>query len=459
MQEQENISCCEQTKENQIIHGVIWKQLLIFFFPIVLGTFFQQIYNTADAIVVGRFVGTEALAAVGGSTSQIINLIVGFFVGLSSGATVVISQYYGAKEKEGLQNALHTAFAFSVLGSILISVIGIVASPVLLRLMNTTPDVIEPSTAYLRIYFAGILFVFIYNVGSGILRAVGDSKRPLYYLIVCCIINIILDIVFVVGFDMGVAGAAIATVFAQGVSAVLVTAALCRSTDIFRLTLKKIRIHKDALELLLKIGLPAGLQSVMYSFSNIIIQTSLNSFGTETMAAWTAYGKIDSFFWMVISAFGISITTFVGQNYGARKFGRMRKSVRICIGMAMGASVAISAVFLLFGKYVYQLFTTDASVIEIGMHMMLLMAPAYAVYVFIEVYSGALRGTGDVLVSMLMTCGGVCVLRVLWVWFIVPLKPIIDTILYSYPISWTLTAILFIFYYRRKCRMIPDTDE
>jgi putative MATE family efflux protein len=448
-----------ESNKNQIIHGVIWKQLLIFFFPIVLGTFFQQIYNTADAIVVGRFVGTEALAAVGGSTSQIINLIVGFFVGLSSGATVVISQYYGAHEREGLQKALHTAFAFSLVGSVLITVVGIVFSPTLLRLMNTTEEVIGPSTTYLRIYFAGILFVFLYNVGSSILRAVGDSKRPLYYLIVCCIINIVLDVVLVVGLKMGVAGAAIATVFAQGVSAVLVVLALCRSTDLFRLEIRKIRFHKEALELLIKIGLPAGLQSVMYSFSNIIIQTSLNSFGTNTMAAWTAYGKIDSFFWMVISAFGISITTFVGQNYGARKFGRMRKSVRICIGMAMGASVAISAVFLLFGKYVYQLFTTDAAVVEIGMHMMVLMAPAYAVYVFIEVYSGALRGTGDVLVPMLMTCGGVCVLRIFWVLFIVPLKPVIDTIIYSYPISWTLTALMFILYYRRKCAQIPDTDE
>lgn len=448
-----------QSKENQIISGVIWKQLLIFFFPIVLGTFFQQIYNTADAVVVGRFVGTEALAAVGGSTSQIINLIVGFFVGLSSGATVVISQYYGAREKQGLQNALHTAFAFSVVGSVVISVIGIWLSPMMLRWMNTTEEVIAPSTTYLRIYFAGIIFVFIYNVGSSILRAVGDSRRPLYYLIVCCFINILLDVVLVVFFHMGVAGAAIATVFAQGVSAVLVVLALCRSKDIFRLELKQVRFHRDALELLLKIGLPAGLQSVMYSASNIIIQTSLNSFGTNTMAAWTAYGKIDSFFWMVISAFGISITTFVGQNYGARKFGRMRKSVRICIGMAMGASVAISAIFLIFGKYVYQMFTTDATVIEIGMHMMTLMAPAYAVYVFIEVYSGALRGTGDVLVPMLMTCGGVCVLRVLWVWFIVPLKPVIDTILYSYPISWTLTALLFIFYYRKKCQQFPDSDE
>ena len=448
-----------ESKENQIIHGVIWKQLLLFFFPIVLGTFFQQIYNTADAIVVGRFVGTEALAAVGGSTSQIINLIVGFFVGLSSGATVVISQYYGAHDRENLSRALHTAFAFSLVGSVVITAVGLICSPVLLRVMNTTEEVIGPSATYLRIYFGGILFVFIYNIGSSILRAVGDSRRPLYYLIVCCIINIVLDIVLVVGLGMGVAGAAIATVFAQGVSAVLVVMALCRSTDLFRLEIRKIRFHREALELLIKIGLPAGLQSVMYSFSNVIIQTALNAFGTNTMAAWTACGKIDSFFWMVINAFGISITTFVGQNYGARKFGRMRKSVRICIAMAVGASISISAIFILFGRYVYQLFTTDAAVVEIGMHMITMMAPAYAIYVFIEIYSGALRGTGDVLVPMLMTCGGVCVLRILWMMFVVPLKPVIDTIIYSYPISWTLTALMFIFYYRKKCAQIPDTDE
>ena len=433
--------------------------MLLFFFPIVLGTFFQQIYNTADAIVVGRFVGTEALAAVGGSTSQIINLIVGFFVGLSSGATVVISQYYGARDRENLSKALHTAFAFSLVGSVVITAVGLICSPILLRVMNTTEEVIGPSATYLRIYFGGILFVFIYNIGSSILRAVGDSRRPLYYLIVCCIINIVLDIVLVVGLGMGVAGAAIATVFAQGVSAVLVVMALCRSTDLFRLEIRKIRFHREALELLIKIGLPAGLQSVMYSFSNVIIQTALNAFGTNTMAAWTACGKIDSFFWMVINAFGISITTFVGQNYGARKFGRMRKSVRICIAMAVGASISISAIFILFGRYVYQLFTTDAAVVEIGMHMITMMAPAYAIYVFIEIYSGALRGTGDVLVPMLMTCGGVCVLRILWMMFVVPLKPVIDTIIYSYPISWTLTALMFIFYYRKKCAQIPDTDE
>lgn len=449
----------EEREQNQIVHGVIWKQLLIFFFPIVLGTFFQQIYNTVDAIVVGRFVGTEALAAVGGSTSQIINLIVGFFVGLASGATVIISQFYGARNVKDLQDSLHTAMAFSLVGSILISAIGITQAPLLLRLMNTPENVMEGSISYLRIYFAGVIFVFIYNVGSSILRAVGDSKRPLYYLIVCCIINVILDVLLVVVFHMGVAGAAIATVVAQAIRAILILIALCRSKDLYHLVIRDIRFHKESLKLLLKIGLPAGFQSTMYNLSNMIIQTSLNGFGTETMAAWTAYSKIDAFYWMVISAFGISITTFVGQNYGARKFGRMRKSVRVCIGMSLVSAVIISAMMLLFGTHIYQLFTTEAPVIEIGMHMMRLMAPAYAIFVFIEILSGALRGIGDVMIPMLMTCGGVCVLRVLWVLFAVPLNPTIDMIIYSYPVSWTLTALMFVFYYRKKCQQMPDTDE
>ena len=449
----------QEQERNQIIHGVIWKQLLIFFFPIVLGTFFQQIYNTADAIIVGRFVGTEALAAVGGSTSQIINLIVGFFVGLASGPTVVISQFYGAKNQKDLQEALHTSIAFSLVGSVFITFLGMTLSPKLLKLMNTPDNVMADSTTYLQIFFAGILFVFIYNVGSGILRAVGDSKRPLYYLIVCCFINIVLDIVLVVYFHMGVAGAAIATVVAQGVSAVLIIITLCRSKDIYRLIFKDIRFHKRAFQDLLKIGLPAGFQAMMYNVSNMIIQTALNGFGTETMAAWTAYGKIDAFYWLVISAFGVAITTFVGQNYGARKFGRMIKSVRICIGMSLGSAVAISVTLLGFGRYIYQMFTTDMSVIEIGMHMMWKMAPAYFLFVFIEILSGALRGMGDVFIPTLMVCGGVCVLRVIWILFAVPYNPTIDMILYSYPVSWALTAGMFILYYRKRRQQMPDTDE
>ena len=444
--------------EIDMCNGAILPKLLAFTLPLMCSSVLQLLFNAADIIVVGNFAGDTALAAVGSNTA-LINLLTNFFLGLSIGANVLVARFYGAKAEEDVSDTVHTAMLLSVFSGIILTVIGCIGARQILIWMQTPEDVLPLATTYLRIYFIGMTSMMVYNFGSAILRAVGDSRRPLYYLIVCCFINILLDVVLVVFFHMGVAGAAIATVFAQGVSAVLVVLALCRSKDIFRLELKQVRFHRDALELLLKIGLPAGLQSVMYSASNIIIQTSLNSFGTNTMAAWTAYGKIDSFFWMVISAFGISITTFVGQNYGARKFGRMRKSVRICIGMAMGASVVISAVFLIFGKYVYQMFTTDATVIEIGMHMMTLMAPAYAVYVFIEVYSGALRGTGDVLVPMLMTCGGVCVLRVLWVWFIVPLKPVIDTILYSYPISWTLTALLFIFYYRKKCQQFPDSDE
>ena len=447
------------SKENQITHGVIWKQLLVFFFPILLGTFFQQIYNTADTVVVGRFVGTQALAAVGGSTSQIINLIVGFFTGLASGATVVISQHYGAKDQEGVQRGLRTAYAFSIVGGVIVSVLSILLTRPLLELLNTPEDIIQGSATYLFIYFEGLIFVFIYNVGAGILRAVGDSRRPLYFLIVCCFINIVLDIVLVVFFHMGVAGAAIATTFSQGVSAVLVTITLCRSTDMFKLHLRKIRFYAQPMAMILKIGLPAGLQSAMYSISNVIIQSSLNTFGTNTVAAWTAFSKIDSLYWMISGAFGIAITTCVGQNYGARKFGRMKKSINISLAMDFGSSVAISVLLLIFGGFVFRLFTTDAQVIDIGMGILRLMAPGYAAFAFVEIYSGALRGTGDVILPMLMTCGGICIFRVVWIFFILPLNNTLDMIVYSYPISWVLTGLLYIIYYFKKRQQFPDADE
>lgn len=432
---------------NQITEGIIWKQLLLFFFPIVMGTFFQQLYNTADTIVVGRFVGKEALASVGGSTAQIVNLIVGFFVGLASGSTVIISQFYGAKDQQNVNRSLHTAFAFSIVGSFFITFIGISIAPWLLRIMNTPENLMEDSVLYMRIYFAGILFVFIYNVGSSILRAVGDSKRPLYYLIVCCILNIILDLVLVIVFHMGVGGAAIATVVSQAVSAVLVTRALMKTDDLYQLKLKDIRFYKSALLSLIWIGLPTGIQSIMYNASNMFIQASLNTFGTDTMAAWTAFGKIDSFYWMVNSAFGIAVTTFVGQNFGAGKYDRMKKCVRIGIGMALITSLFFTVTFYLGGKPLFHLFTADSNVISIGMRMLHLIAPAYFLFVFIELLSGALRGTGDVMIPMIMTCCGVCLLRVLWIIFVVPLKPELETIIASYPITWFITAILFIVYY------------
>ena len=400
---------------NQITEGIIWRQLLLFFFPIVFGTFFQQLYNTIDTVIVGQFVGKAALASVGGSATQLINLVVGFFTGLSSGASVVIAQFFGAKDERSVKESLHTAYAFSILGSIVISALGIGLAPQLLRWMNTPEELLADSTLYLRIYFAGILFVFIFNVGSSILRAVGDSKNPLYYLIACCFINIFLDLLFVIVFHLGVAGVAYATFLSQAISALLVTHKLMTSHSILTLKIRDIRLHKNVLKSQLWIGLPAGFQSVMYSISNVIIQATLNRFGTDTVAAWSAYGKLDAIFWMVSGAIGISITTFVGQNYGARKYDRVHKSVRICLGIDSIISVILIVFLMLFRVPLFRLFTQDPSVIRIGSDMLALITPCYIFFVFIEVLAGALRGMGDVMIPTLITLLGVCVLRLIWI--------------------------------------------
>lgn len=439
---------------NQITEGIIWRQLLLFFFPIVFGTFFQQLYNTIDTVIVGQFVGKAALASVGGSATQLINLVVGFFTGLSSGASVVIAQFFGAKDERSVKESLHTAYAFSILGSIVISALGIGLAPQLLRWMNTPEELLADSTLYLRIYFAGILFVFIFNVGSSILRAVGDSKNPLYYLIACCFINIFLDLLFVIVFHLGVAGVAYATFLSQAISALLVTHKLMTSHSILTLKIRDIRLHKNVLKSQLWIGLPAGFQSVMYSISNVIIQAALNRFGTDTVAAWSAYGKLDAIFWMVSGAIGISITTFVGQNYGARKYDRVHKSVRICLGIDSIISVILIVFLMLFRVPLFRLFTQDPSVIRIGSDMLALITPCYIFFVFIEVLAGALRGMGDVMIPTLITLLGVCVLRLIWIAVVLQISPTVNAIIYSYPATWIATAVLFIIYYLYKKKRI-----
>lgn len=445
---------------NQITEGIIWKQLLIFFFPIVFGTFFQQLYNTIDTIIVGHFIGKSALASVGGSSTQIVNLVVGFFTGLSSGASVIIAQFYGARDERSVQESLHTAYAFSILGSIAISIPGILLAPHLLRWMNTPAELVRDSALYLRIYFAGILFVFIFNVGSSILRAIGDSKHPLYYLMVCCLLNIILDILCVVWLDMGVAGAAIATFFSQAASAALVTRKLMVSGGILKLSLKQLRFHANVLRSLLRIGMPAGFQSIMYSLSNVIIQSALNSFGTDTVAAWSVYGKLDAVFWMISGAIGISITTFVGQNFGARKYGRVKKSVRVCLGIDALISGVLVIFFLLLRNPLFRIFTNDADVIRIGCEMMALITPCYMFFICIEVLSGALRGIGDVIIPTLITLGGVCLFRILWLFGALQIRPTLNAIILSYPVTWLTTSILFILYYLyRKRRTLASTTN
>lgn len=433
--------------QNKITEGVIWKQLLIFFFPILFGTFFQQLYNAADAMIVGRFVGKEALSAVGGGTGTLIQLLVGFFVGVSSGASVIISQYYGAKREEMVGYAVHTAIAFSILAGLVMMVGGILAAPAVLRAMDTPADVLEPSILYIRIYFAGVVGNLVYNMGAGILRAVGDSKRPLYFLIASCLTNIILDVVFVVILRMGVAGAALATILSQALSAVLVIWVLIRTEDMHHLDIRRIGIDGRMFGRIIRIGLPAGLSSVMYSSSNVLIQSGINALGTDSVAAWTAYSKIDCIFWMIVSAFGISATTFVGQNYGAGKLDRVRKGIRTCTAMSLITTVVISAMLYFVGIHFYSLFTKDAAVVEIGIKMLRYLVPTYITYVVIEIFSGSLRGVGDCWMPTVISCLGICVLRVLWNLFVVPIKPDMYTIMFSYPLTWTVTSTMYILYY------------
>ena len=443
----------------QITECVIWKQLLIFFFPIVIGTFFQQIYNTADSIVVGRFVGKEALAAVGGSVNQIVNLVVEVFVGLTSGASVIVAQFYGAKDKKNLNKTLHTSYAFGIVTGFVVAVVGLLVTNTVLELMKTPQELMADSRLYLHIYFCGMIFNIIYNMGASILRAVGDSRRPLYVLMVTCGLNIVLDILLVVIFRLGVMGVAIATVSCQGISSILVTAMLMKEHPLFQLKLREIRFYRVSLNSVLRIGIPAALEATMYTIANLIIQVFVNELGTDTVAAWGTFAKIDAVYWMVVNAFGISITTFVGQNYGAGKVKRMRKSVGICLGMSYAGAILVSGVLYALAGPLYRLFTTDENVVRIGVDMMHFLLPSYFMYVVIGILSGALRGAGRVLVPMLLTCGGVCLIRIVWMFGVFPGHPGINTIMLSYPVSWGITAVLFIIYYFRKFPKVKNVQE
>lgn len=435
--------------QNQITEGPILKPLLSFFFPILLGTFFQQLYNTVDAIIVGNFVGTAALGAVGGPTAVLINFLVNLFVGLSSGATVVIAQYYGARQGEDLSETVHTGIALALCAGVLITGLGLAISGPVLQLMGTPDDVMGYALTYLRVYFCGTVASFIYNMGASILRAVGDTKRPLYFLIAACLTNIVLDLLFVVGLNLGVLGVGLATVLSQVVSAVLVAVVLLQPGTVYSVDLKSISLTSDKLRRILRIGLPAGIQSNMYTISNMVLQSCINSFGTATIAAWTAFGKVDGFYWMVSGAFGVSITTFVSQNFGARKYARLRRGVLVCLGVTFAVSALISVLFCGGAPILLRMFTNDADVIALGGRILWFTAPFYVTFVCIEIFSGAVRGTGDSLKPMLLTCSGVCVLRVLWVLLVLPHYNVLETVLVSYPISWTVTSILYLIYYFR----------
>ena len=432
---------------NAITEGVIWKEMLRYFFPLLFGTFFQQLYNTVDAVIVGRFVGSEALAAVGGSAAMIVNLFVGFFTGLASGATVIIAQYYGAKRKDDVTKAVHNAVAVAIAGGALFTIAGLIFAPWGIQILNTPSDTVEMSVLYLRIYFIGMIPNLMYNMGAGILRAVGDSKRPLIVLIFATFCNIILDIVLVLELNLGVAGVAIATIICQTISGLFILYILTHLNDSYKLNLTKISFDRGILLKTLHIGLPAGFQSMMYTLSNLVIQAAINSFGKDAVSAWAAYGKIDVLLWMITGSLGISVTTFVGQNYGAGKHDRVRQSVRQGLIITSLFTIVLSALMYYFRIPLLSLFTTEEGVLKFGDVMMCAMVPYYILYVCIEICSGALRGMGDAVIPTIITLAGVCLLRVVWIAYALPLRNQITTVVYSYPITWTVTSALFIVYY------------
>ena len=427
-----------------ITEGPIAKGILSFFFPILFGSFFQQMYNITDAIIVGRFVGKEALGAVGGGTATFINLLVGLFVGIANGASVVISQYFGAKDRENTHRAIQTAINMSVWGGALVMAVGLLTSRWVMTLIDTPAEILDMSVTYLAVYFTGTIPMFLYNVGASTLRSMGDSKRPLYILIAGCVVNIGLDILFVAVFRWGVAGAAWATVACQVFSAVLTLILLKKTTDF---SFHERGIDRNIFRMMLYLGIPAGIQGMMYSISNIIIQKAINVLGTDTVAANAAYSKVDSFFWMCINSFGVAVTVFSGQNYGAHNYGRVRKSMKVCLGMSAITAVIISAAFMLWGRTFLSIFTTDEKVLDIGVQIVYCIAPYFLTWISIEILSGTMRGCGQSLIPTLFTVFGICVLRVVWILCYFPAHHTISGIMAAYPLTWTATSLLFWGYY------------
>ena len=447
---------------NPITEGVIWKQILFFFFPMLLSSFFQQLYNTADALIVGRIAGKEALSAVGGSAGSVLGIFMMFYVGFAGGAAVLAAQYFGAKKEAATQAAVRTSLKISALLGLCGTLICLVFAGSILGLMHTPADVMAPSLSYLRIVALGMIPNALYNMGASSLRAIGDARRPLYVLIFTCLCNIGLDLVFVAGLRMGAAGAALATILCQLLSAVLVLVCLRQvilsAKDPEAAPDNSILISaRDIPVRILKMGLPLGFTEVMYTFANVVLMAAINSFGTDTVAAYAAYGKIDAIFWMIVGSFGISITTFVGQNMGAGKWGRVRQSIRDCAVMMFTALGLVIAALFLFARPLQGLFCTDPDVIDIGVQMMRFLMPFYVLYIPIEVLFGALRGMGNALAPTLLTFFGVCVLRSAWGIWIVPLHHTVNMVLTGFPVTWIVTSIAFgIYYHWYIRRLLPQ---
>lgn len=425
--------------------GSIWKILLFFAIPLILGNLFQQLYNTVDSIIVGNYIGSEALAAVGAGGS-VVNVLIGFCVGASAGAGVVVSQFFGAQDRDGLTKAVHTTVALSIVAGIVMTLIGVLSTPMVLRAMGTPAEVFSQAVVYLKVYFGGIVFSVIYNMAAGILNAVGNSRRSLIYLLIAAFSNIFLDLLFVVVLKMGIIGAALATDISQLLSCIFILLFLTRTDEMYKVKIRAIRFYDHLLGRILRVGLPTGIQSVVVSFSNLIVQSTVNSFGAVVMAGFAAYLKIDGFNLLPVLSVGMAATTFVGQNIGAGRLDRVKKCMLTSSVMGIGYTLVSGAMLMTFAPQVIGVFTNNAQVVECGAYIMKYFCPFYWMLAIMQVLAGTIRGAGRTLEAMSVFLLSLCLFRMIWVWGSMSVKHSLSLLMLAYPTSWLVGSVLMLLY-------------
>lgn len=426
--------------------GPIQKNLIAFAFPLFLGNLFQQLYNTADSLIVGNWLGSEALAAVS-SSSPLINMMVGFFNGMAIGAGVIISRNFGARDREGLDRAIHTDLAFGAAAGLFLTVVGSVFTPLVLEWMQTPEDIMPNSIAYFRVYCFGIMFSLLYNTCMGIMNALGDSRHPLYYLIISSLTNVVLDILFVAGFGGGVASAALATIISQAVSVILSLKRLFKGQEgVYKVSLRKIRFHKATLREIVRYGLPSGVQNSVIGFANIVVQMNINSFSSAAVAGSGAYSKIEGFAFLPVTCFSLALTTCIGQNLGAGKYDRAKKGALFGILCSITLAELIGLMVFIFSPQLVAMFNDNPSVVAYGVRQARIEGLFYCCLALSHCIAGILRGAGKATIPMMIMFGAWCVIRVAYITTVLHFIPHIEVVYSAYPLTWTLSSVAFIIY-------------
>ncbi len=446
--------------EIDMCNGPLLGKMLKFYFPLMASSMLQLIFNAADVIVVGRFAGSEALAAVG-STSALINLLTNLFIGLSVGANVMVARYYGAKQDDELSDMVHTAMLTALISGALLTLVGVSMSRILLTAMGTTKDALPLAVIYIRIYFAGMPFMMLYNFGAAVLRAIGDTKRPMIFLLIAGAINFVLNLVFVIVFKMSVAGVALATIISQGISAFLIVRCLMVSEGAYKLILSKLHINREKFQKMIQIGLPAGVQGILFSISNVIIQSSVNTFDTIAVAGNTTGQNLEGFVYMAMNAFSQTALSFSGQNYGARKYERLKKVLGIALACVSVVGIVMGNAAVLFAKPLLSLYTTDPEVLRFGILRITYICTLYFLCGTMDVCSGVLRGMGYSILPTIVSLTGACVFRIVWIFTVFRQLHTLQSLYVSYPISWFITTVVhlicFVIVYKRLIRRKNET--